>query len=115
MTTGDDYEAEWKNPAYGNMKTFLQNLLGTENDVWSKVLYRIMFYIKNNFTLESALLYLQKKFALLERFDDSLSQQFVELYIDLHDSSHSWLNYGWKPDDLPDEEPDAEGEEETSE
>lgn len=111
----DDYEAEWKNPAYGNMKTFLQNLLGTENDVWSKILYRIMFYIKNNFTLESALLHLQKKFALLEKFDDSLSQQFVELYIDLYDSSHSWLNYGWKPDDLPDEEPDAEGEEETSE
>ena len=86
------------------MKNFLQNLLGTENDSWSRILYRIMFYIKNNFTLESALLYLQKKFALLERFDDSLSQQFVGLYVDLHDSSHSWLNYGWKFNDLPDEE-----------
>lgn len=100
----DDYEAEYKNPSYIQMKSFLQNLLGTENDVWSKILYRIMFYVKNNFTLESALLHLQKKFALLERFDDSHSQQFVELYVDLHDSSHSWLSYGWKPDDLPEEE-----------
>ncbi|MDY4901851.1 MAG: hypothetical protein SO116_03165 [Treponema sp.] len=99
-----DYEAECKNPYYSQMKNFLQNLLGTENDSWSRILYRIMFYIKNNFTLESALLYLQKKFALIERFDDSLSQQFVSLYVDLHDSSHSWLNYGWKFNDLPDEE-----------
>ena len=100
----DDYEGECKNPSYIQMKNFLQNLLGTENDSWLQVLYRIMFYIKNNFSLEGALSGLQKKFALLEKFDDSLSEQFVMLYAALHDTSHSWLNYGWTFDDLPDEE-----------
>ena len=99
----DDYEAEYKNPSYIQMKNFLQNLFGIENQDWSKVLYRIMFYVKNNFTLESALFHLQKKFALLELFDDSLSEMFVMLYAELHDSSHCWLNYGWTFDDLPEE------------
>ena len=48
-------------------------------------------------------LHLQKKFALLELFDDNLSEMFVMLYAELHDSSHCWLNYGWTFDDLPEE------------
>lgn len=50
------------------------------------------------------LLHLQKKFSLLEKFDDSLSEQFVMLYAELHDTSHCWLTYGRTFDDLPEEE-----------
>lgn len=93
----DLYEVEHKNPFYIQMRQFLAKY---RKDDWDEVIYYLMYFIKDGFKMTEALKYMDEDFKLFEPMVEREAEQFIQIYQNLHNSTHLWANYGWTPKDL---------------
>ena len=77
-----------------------QFLAKYRKDDWDEVIYYLMYFIKDGFKMTEALKYLDEDFKLFEPMVEREAEQFIQIYQNLHNSTHLWANYGWTPKDL---------------
>ena len=90
-------EIEHDNPNYIQMRKFLEK---HRKEDWDEILYYLTYYIKDGFPMTRVIEYLNEDFGLTESMKKKDVEQFCLLYQNLHNSTHQWVNYGWTPDDL---------------
>lgn len=93
----DQYEIEHNNSFYIQMRQFLKKV---RKDDCNEILYYLMYYIKNGFKITDVINYLNDEFKITESIDVKDAERFIQIYQNLHNSTHLWVNYGGTPTDL---------------
>jgi len=96
------FESEYKNPHFIRMKRFLEKTRKKYEDS-EDILTDIMFYIKDGFRMAQVVNILNEDYELTEELSERETQEFFEIYQELHNSTHLWVNYGSTPNDLFDQ------------
>ena len=96
------FEFEYKNPHFIRMKRFLEKTRKEYEDS-ADILTDIMFYIKDGFRMAHVVNILNEDYELTEELSERETQEFFEIYQELHNSTHLWVNYGSTPNDLFDQ------------
>lgn len=97
LNYSDQYEIEHDNPHYIQMRKFLEK---HQKENWEKILYDMMYYMKDGFPPLSVFEILNDEFHITQSMKEKDVKKFFAIYQNLQSSTHLWINYGWSPNEL---------------